>query len=58
MLHESHTDISASFCFLEFKPSLKALDKNMYANLCKVFSTIPGNSNKSINAINNIENTY
>lgn len=58
MLHESHTDILVSFCFPEFKPSLRAQDKNMYANLCKVLSTIPGNSNKSINAINNIKNTY
>ena len=30
----------------------------MYANLCRVFSTVPGNAIKSINAINNINNSW
>ena len=30
----------------------------MYANLCRVFSTVPGNTIKSINAINNINNSW
>ena len=30
----------------------------MYANLCKVFSTVPGNTIKPINAINNINNSW
>lgn len=61
MLCESHTDISGFGVFLFFLNSnqARARDKNMYADICKVFSTVPGNSNKSINAINNnnINNT-
>ena len=30
----------------------------MCANLCKVFSTVPGNTKKSINAINNINDSW
>lgn len=35
----------------------RARDENKYVNLCKVFSMVPGNNNKSINDINNNTNT-
>lgn len=40
MLYESYTDISVSFFPPEIKPSLRAGDKNIYAELAQFLATV------------------